>query len=112
MDKHTQHITRVAALGGAPVGRAPGQQAVDGMSADGEQDGSMSVRSPPNWSERLISIKEVRLIIGSPSVSSIYRWIDAGKFPRPLKISDKRVAWRLSDIQNWIASKTGVGTVT
>lgn len=36
------------------------------------------------------------------SRSRIYAHMDAGKFPRPIKIGDGAVAWRESDIDQWI----------
>lgn len=38
------------------------------------------------------------------SKSTIYRLIDSGNFPAPVKISHKCVAWRREDIQAWRAS--------
>jgi len=34
--------------------------------------------------------------------SCIYRWINEGKFPRPLKLSPTCVRWRESDIIRWL----------
>jgi prophage regulatory protein len=39
------------------------------------------------------------------SRSTIYQLVSEGRFPRPIKIGDKAVAWRLSDIEDWIASR-------
>jgi prophage regulatory protein len=46
------------------------------------------------------------------SRSSIYSLIAEGKFPKPIRLTERSVAWRESDIQQWIndriaASKTG-----
>lgn len=38
--------------------------------------------------------------------STIYRMMDAGTFPRPLRIGPGNVRWRRSDIERWKASKT------
>lgn len=59
--------------------------------------------------ERLLRLREVigdsrRGISGLISMSRAtwYRGIQRGKYPRPVKISDRSVAWRLSDIQELI----------
>jgi prophage regulatory protein len=39
------------------------------------------------------------------SRSSIYLKISEGKFPRPLKLGVRAVAWRSSDIQRWISER-------
>ncbi|MEC8081456.1 MAG: AlpA family phage regulatory protein [Pseudomonadota bacterium] len=36
--------------------------------------------------------------------SSIYRLMKEGKFPKPLRLSTMRVAWRLADIEAWVNS--------
>lgn len=37
------------------------------------------------------------------SKCTIYRLIKAGNFPKPIKISPGRVAWRESDLEEWEA---------
>lgn len=34
--------------------------------------------------------------------STIYKFIDEGTFPKPIRISGRRVAWVESEIQAWI----------
>lgn len=59
--------------------------------------------------DRAISVKEAARIT-SLSVPEIDRRARCGgDFPRPLKISQKRRAFLLSDIQLWLASKVDVG---
>ncbi len=36
--------------------------------------------------------------------TTIYRLMKEGKFPKPLRLSTMRVAWRLKDIEAWIES--------
>ena len=38
--------------------------------------------------------------------STIYKLISDERFPPPLKLSQRAVAWRLLDIEQWIASRT------
>nr|WP_077034475.1 AlpA family transcriptional regulator [Pelomonas sp. KK5] len=33
--------------------------------------------------------------------STIYRLISEGKFPRPVRIGDRAVAWRQTDLDSW-----------
>jgi prophage regulatory protein len=37
--------------------------------------------------------------------STIYKLISDERFPPPLKLSQRAVAWRLMDIERWIASR-------
>jgi prophage regulatory protein len=67
-------------------------------------DGHLSPVAPPAL-ERLIGRKEVLLLIGI-SNATLWRWIKAGRFPAPLKIGKKKVAWRSSVLAHWIAQRT------
>lgn len=39
------------------------------------------------------------------SRSSIYRMMDEGDFPRPIRIGRRAVAWRASDLERWQAER-------
>ena len=39
------------------------------------------------------------------SRSTIYSYMTLGKFPRPVRIGARAVAWREEDIDNWMASR-------
>lgn len=41
--------------------------------------------------------------------SSLYRQIQEGTFPRPVRIGKNSVGWKLSVVQEWIASLPEVG---
>ena len=56
--------------------------------------------------ERLISMKEVTGRVPFTKVH-IYRLIGRGEFPDRVRIGKRRVCWRESDIDAWIASKVG-----
>jgi prophage regulatory protein len=43
--------------------------------------------------------------------TTIYRLMKEGKFPKPLRISSMRVAWRLKDIEEWIESLNTADTL-
>lgn len=51
---------------------------------------------------RLIRSKEVQVITGLPK-SSLHNMARTGRFPRPLKLGARAVAWRESDVAEWIA---------
>ena len=64
----------------------------------------MENASPAPGVERLLKRREVEQMVGL-SVAAIYARMDAGTFPRPVRIGTGKngaVAWRLSDIQKWI----------
>lgn len=58
---------------------------------------------------------EVLLRLGSVrdacalSRSELYRRIRAGEFPKPVAIGTRAVAWRQSDVEQWIASRQPKG---
>ena len=59
--------------------------------------------------ERLISMKEVTSRVPFTKVH-VYRLIKRGEFPDRVKIGKRRVCWRESDIDAWIASKVAAAT--
>lgn len=61
-----------------------------------------SVSAPTN---RLIRVKELRSMLGNPSLSTIYRWVSKGILPEPRRISPRFVAWRFSDIEALLKEK-------
>lgn len=54
--------------------------------------------------QELISIHDVERRCGI-SKPTIYRLMKIGDFPRPLKLSPNRVAWRSVDIAAWIDAR-------
>lgn len=57
-----------------------------------------------NSTDRLLPIREVLSTI-SVGRTTLYAWVKAGKFPRPRKLGEKRVAWLSSEVNNWVASR-------
>ncbi|EOA9034941.1 AlpA family transcriptional regulator [Vibrio coralliilyticus] len=53
---------------------------------------------------RLIRVKEVQHLTGL-SRASIYNFMDGGNFPQSIPLGSRSVAWRESDINDWILSK-------
>ncbi len=54
--------------------------------------------------DRLIRRPEVQRLTGL-SRSSLYEMIAAGKFPAPVRIGERAVAWRESEIREWIEAR-------
>jgi prophage regulatory protein len=54
--------------------------------------------------EQLLRLPEVRAKLGL-SRSAIYRLVAAGKFPQPLKLTPRTIAWRLSELDSWIEAQ-------
>jgi prophage regulatory protein len=54
--------------------------------------------------ERAIRLSEVANLIGL-SRSHIYRLVERGLFPAPVRLSDRVTVWREADVQNWLAEK-------
>lgn len=54
--------------------------------------------------EKLLKRPEVEARTGL-SRSTIYAWISAGKFPQPVKLGTRLVAWRESDVAAWLDSR-------
>ena len=54
--------------------------------------------------QKILRIKNVVEVTGL-SRSTIYRLFNAGKFPRPIKLSERAIGWHESVIQNWIVEK-------
>lgn len=40
------------------------------------------------------------------SKRTIYREMEAGRFPKPVQLSARRVGWRESDIKTWIDARS------
>ena len=54
--------------------------------------------------DRLLRRREVERITGM-SRSSIYRLMQEGEFPRPVRVGPAAVRWKSSDITAWIESR-------
>ena len=53
--------------------------------------------------DKLLRRREVEEVTGM-SRSTIYRKMDVGLFPRPVKIGPSAVRWKESDIETWLES--------
>jgi prophage regulatory protein len=54
-------------------------------------------------SERLLRLPELIRLIGI-SRATIYRYINSGRLPPPVKLSTRCIAWRASEITTWMAA--------
>lgn len=55
---------------------------------------------------RLLTAKEV-VKITTLSRVTIWRHVQAGIFPAPIKLGPKRIAWLHEDIEGWINNRAG-----
>lgn len=61
---------------------------------------------------RALGKRHVRPRAGRPglvgvSAASIWRWVKAGTFPAPVKLSAGTTAWRASDVHAWLQAQGG-----
>ena len=49
--------------------------------------------------------KQVRARVGGISVSTLYRWMDQGLFPKPFRLQDRTIAWDSEQIDRWIQQR-------
>jgi prophage regulatory protein len=54
--------------------------------------------------DRYIRMNELAKMLGI-GTSTIYRLINENKFPKQIKITERTVVWRLSEINKWIEDK-------
>lgn len=54
--------------------------------------------------DQLLSLREVRTTT-SLGRTTIYLMMRDGRFPKTVKLSTRRVAWKASEIQAWIARR-------
>lgn len=55
--------------------------------------------------------RRLRPAIIPVSHSVLWGWVKQGRFPAPIKLSERVTAWRVSDIQQWIEAKKGAKNV-
>ena len=54
--------------------------------------------------DRLMRLEEVLSYTGL-SRSELYRQIQEGTFPRPVRVGKRAVRWRESEVEEWIAER-------
>lgn len=53
---------------------------------------------------KLLKLKDV-IAITSLSKASVYRQVNAGTFPAPIRIGPRAIAWVVAEIDLWIEEK-------
>jgi prophage regulatory protein len=62
-----------------------------------EQRGGLD---PKLHAQRLLRLAEVSTMIGLKR-SAIYRYVAEGSFPAPIKVGERSVRWKLTDVLAW-----------
>ena len=57
-----------------------------------------------NNPERLLRRPEVQQLTALPT-STLYRMLKEGRFPSPVKIGVRAVAWRAGEVADWLADR-------
>ena len=52
----------------------------------------------------LLRLDEVSNLVGA-SRSSIYRWVKEARFPRPVKLGERAIAWPSDEVESFIESR-------
>ncbi|MBK1727099.1 helix-turn-helix transcriptional regulator [Halorhodospira neutriphila] len=58
--------------------------------------------------DRILRRPEVESRVGLGR-SAIYKAMQRGEFPRPIRLTSRAVGWRQSDIEAWLASRAASG---
>ena len=67
--------------------------------------GDKDIASPSERDvRRVLRLKEVQHRTGLGR-STIYRWMDEGKFPKPVRLGARSVAWIEHEIDEWLMSR-------
>ena len=66
----------------------------------------MAMASTDSRNKSFLREKQVRQLIPIAH-STLWAWVRAGKFPSPLKLSDRITVWRNSDVQTFIKESGG-----
>jgi len=53
---------------------------------------------------KILRLPAVIAVVGVSRVS-IWRWVRAGTFPRPIRLGARAVGWRDSDVQRWLETR-------
>lgn len=60
---------------------------------------------------RLLRLPEVRRLTGLPT-SSLYALMQSGQFPRPVRLTQRSVAWPEILVSDWLAARIAAGPAT
>lgn len=73
-------------------------------SATTPDNSKITDRAARGYSNSLLRRPEVETRTGL-SRSTIYDWMKRGKFPQPVKLGERLVAWREGDITQWLETR-------
>jgi prophage regulatory protein len=76
---------------------------------DEELNGSAAPQEPeppPPEDDTMLHLPDVERMTGL-SESTIERYYEAGKFPKPTKISARRIGWPAHKVKAWVAEREG-----
>lgn len=59
-------------------------------------------------SKLYLSVKEVAGRYSS-STPSIWRWVQLGRFPKPVKLNGTSTRWKVSDLEEWETKQERAG---
>lgn len=62
------------------------------------------LKAPKHIEPELLRVPEVIKLTGIGSAVQILRLRKEGKFPQPVKIGKREIAWRRGDLMEWIKS--------
>lgn len=62
-----------------------------------------------NTDEEILRRRSVQARVGLP-ISTIYRLAAAGKFPKPVKLSERASGWLRSEVDQWISDRAAERT--
>lgn len=55
--------------------------------------------------DRYIRLPELKSLTGFKGTAHIYKLMARGEFPRPIRLGERAVAWKLSDIHAYLTSR-------
>ena len=90
IERLTEELLRQRSV---PAPKAPFQEIIDEAESARR---AQALRNP----NRLIRMKELRQLLGLGH-STLYKMIGEGRFPRPVRLGERAVAWRLADVEAW-----------
>ncbi len=65
-----------------------------------KDDNEEQPTSPVMRARMLIRLAEACELIGV-SRSTVYKWVAAGRFPAPVRVSERAIRWRVDEIEAW-----------
>lgn len=55
--------------------------------------------------ERILRLPKVLEVCGGIGRSTLYGWMNAGTFPKPIKLGVRAVGWAETEIDAWLESR-------